>query len=191
MAMKKGTVLTVDSKHAADMINDFFEKYPGLRSYHIYQYAEISDSTFKKIKRGEPAKKELLDKVIKAINDLDSLGSIDEIRQELAVKGCLERHGYNRVKVKPATYQSQDDNRKLQMELGGLCIRYGLSKRDLMKLDQIKKYEKENVLDYVIDHHMTINACEKVYNASTAFDAVSAIKAMKGDQRDKSVTAVK
>lgn len=189
MAMKKGTVLTVDSKHAADMINDFFEKYPGLRSYHIYQYAEISDTTFKKIKRGEPAKKELLDKVIKAINDLDSLGSIDEIRQELAVKGCLERHGYNRVK--PTTYQSQDDNRNLQMELGGICIQYGLSKRDLMKFDQIKKYGKESVLDYLMDHHMTIKACEKVYNASTAFDAVSAIKSMKGNHRDKSVTAVK
>ena len=80
-----------------------------------------------------------------------------------------------------AAFKAQEDNRKLQMELGGLCIQYGLSKRDLMKLDQIKKYEKESILDYVIDHHMTIKACNKVYNASTAFDAVSALRSMKGE----------
>lgn len=188
MAMKKDTVLTVDSKPVADMIDSFLEKYPGLRSYHIFLYAHVSDCTFAKIRKGKPVKQDTLDKVVKTINDLDSLGSIEEIRQELAVKGCFRGNkdgGYR------STAQAQDDNRKLQMELGGICIQYGLSKRDLMKLDQIKKYEKENVLDYLIDHHMTIKACEKVYNVSTAFDAVSAIKSMKGNHRDKSVTAVK
>lgn len=180
MAMKKGTVLTVDSKHAADMINDFLEKYPGLRAYNIYQHAGVSGATYFKIMEGKQATKKVLDKIVKAINDLDSLGSIEEIRQELMVKGNLEQ----------SQNRNPDDNRKLQMELGGLCIQYGLSKRDLMKLDQIKKYEKENILDYVIDHHITMKSCEKIYNVSTTFDAVSAIKAMKGDQRDKSVTAV-
>lgn len=188
MAMKKGTVFTVDSKKTADMINDFLEKYPGLRAYNIYQHAGVSGATYFKIMEGKQATKKVLDKIVKAINDLDSLGSIEEIRQELMVKGNLEM---KEKKIKQSQQnRNPDDNRKLQMELGGICIQYGLSKRDLMKFDQIKKYGKESVLDYLMDHHMTIKACEKVYNASTAFDAVSAIKAMKGDQRDKSVTAV-
>lgn len=174
----KGAVFTVDSKTTADMINDFLEKYPGLRAYNIYQHAGVSGATYFKIMEGKQATKKVLDKIVKAINDLDSLGSIEEIRQELMVKVNLEM---KEKKVKQSQNRNPDDNRKLQMELGGICIQYGLSKRDLMKLDQIKKYEKESILDYVIDHHMTIKACNKVYNASTAFDAVSALRSMKGE----------
>ncbi|MDX8417904.1 hypothetical protein [Absicoccus intestinalis] len=173
----KGAVFTVDSKTTADTINDFLEKYPGLRSYHIFLYAHVSDCTFAKIRKGKPVKKDTLDKVVKTINDLDSLGSIEEIRQELAVKGCLGSVDSRSL----AAFKAQDENRKLQMELGGLCIQYGLSKRDLMNLDQIKKYEKESILDYVINHHMTLKSCEKIYTASTAFDAVSALRSMKGE----------
>lgn len=183
--MKKGTVLTVDSSETADMLYKFTEKYPGLRSYQIANYAGISEATLSNIKARKPVSQSIQDKVIKAVKDLDTIGSFEEIDKELRVKGCL----WSVDSRSWTAFKEQEDNRKLQMELGGLCIQYGLSKRDLMKLDQIKKYEKENVLDYVIDHHMTMGACEKVYNASIAFDAVSAIKRMKGDQRDKSVTA--
>jgi hypothetical protein len=149
-----------------------------LKSYQIANYAGVSEPSLSKIKARKPVSPSIQDKVIKAVKDLDSLGSIEEIRQELAVKGCFRGNkdgGYR------STAQAQDDNRKLQMELGGLCIQYGLSKRDLMKLDQIKKYEKESILDYVIDHHMTMKSCEKIYTASTAFDPVSAIRSMKGE----------
>lgn len=184
MAMKKGTVIVADSSETADMLYKFTEKYPGLRSYQIANYAGISEATLSKIKARKPVSQSIQGKVIKAVNDLDAIGSFEEIYKELRLKGCGSV-GSSSL----AAFKEQEDNRKLQMELGGLCIQYGLSKRDLMKLDQIKKYEKENVLDYVIDHHMTMRSCEKIYNASTAFDAVSAIKRMKGDQRDKSVTA--
>ena len=182
--MKKGTVIVADSSETADMLYKFTEKYPGLRSYQIANYAGISDSTLSKIKARKPVSQSIQDKVTKAVNDLDAIGSFEEIYKELRLKGCLGS-------VSRSAFKEQEDNRKLQMELGGLCIQYGLSKRDLMKLDQIKKYEKENVLDYVIDHHMTMKSCEKIYTASIAFDAVSAIKSMKGNHRDKSVTAVK
>ncbi|WP_317313215.1 hypothetical protein [Absicoccus porci] len=187
MAMKKGTVIVADSSEAADMLYKFTEKYPGLRSSQIANYAGISEATLSKIKARKPVSQSIQDKVIKAVKDLDTIGSFEEIYKELRLKGCLGSVGSSSL----AAFKAQEDNRKLQMELGGICIQYGLSKRDLMKFDQIKKYGKESVLDYLMDHHMTIKACEKVYNASTAFDAVSAIKSMKGNHRDKSVTAVK
>lgn len=183
--VKKGTVISVDSNSTADMVYTLIEKYPGLRSYQIANYAGISEATSSKIKARKPVSQSIQDKVAKAVKDLDAIGSFEEIHKELRLKGCLGSEGSSSL----AAFKAQEDNRKLQMELGGLCIQYGLSKRDLMKLDQVKKYGKESILDYVIEHHMTINACKKIYTASTAFDAVSAIKAMKGDQRDKSVTA--
>lgn len=171
--VKKGTVIVADSSETADMLYKLTDKYPGLRSYQIANYAGISEATSSKIKARKPVSQSIQDKVAKAVKDLDAIGSFEEIHKELRLKGCLGSEGSSSL----AAFKAQEDNRKLQMELGGLCIRYGLSKRDLMKLDQIKKYEKENVLDYVIDHHMTMRSCEKIYNASTAFDPVSAIKA--------------
>ena len=175
--VKKGTVISVDSSSTADMVYTLIEKYPGLRSYQIANYAGISEATLSKIKARKPVSQSIQDKVTKAVKDLDTIGSFEEIYKELRLKGCLGSVGSSSL----AAFKAQEDNRKIQMELGGLCIRYGLSKRDLMKLDQIKKYEKENVLDYVIDHHMTMRSCEKIYNASTAFDAVSALRSMKGE----------
>lgn len=177
MAMKKGTVIVADSSETADMLYKFTEKYPGLRSYQIANYAGISEATLSKIKARKPVSQSIQDKVTKAVNDLDAIGSFEEIYKELRSKGCLGSVGSSSL----AAFKAQDENRKLQMELGGLCIQYGLSKRDLMKLDQIKKYEKESILDYVINHHMTLKSCEKIYTASTAFDAVSALRSMKGE----------
>lgn len=71
-----------------------------------------------------------------------------------------------------------DKNIKLQIELGGLCIQYGISKPDLMRLDSIRKFGKQEILDYVIDHHMTLKSCKKVYEQSKAFDAVNWRKSM-------------
>jgi len=186
MAMKKGTVIVADSSETADMLYKFTEKYPGLRSYQIANYAGISEATLSKIKARKPVSQSIQDKVAKAVKDLDTIGSFEEIYKELRLKGCGCKSLGSVGSSSLAAFKAQEDNRKLQMELGGLCIQYGLSKRDLMKLDQIKKYEKENVLDYVIEHHMTMRSCEKIYNASTAFDAVSAIKAMKGKRRGES-----
>lgn len=177
MAMKKGTVIVADSSETAAMLYKFTEKYPGLRSYQIANYAGISEATLSKIKARKPVSQSIQDKVIKAVKDLDTIGSFEEIYKELRSKGCLGSVGSSSL----AAFKAQDENRKLQMELGGLCIQYGLSKRDLMKLDQIKKYEKESILDYVINHHMTLKSCEKIYTASTAFDAVSALRSMKGE----------
>ncbi len=165
--VKKGTVISVDSNSTADMVYTLIEKYPGLRSYQIANYAGVSDPSLSKIKARKPVSQSIQDKVTKAVKDLDVIGSFEEIYKELRLKGCLGSVDSRSL----AAFKELEDNRKLQMELGGLCIRYGLSKRDLMKLDQIKKYEKENVLDYVIDHHMTMGACEKVFEQSKAFDA--------------------
>lgn len=174
MAMKKGTVIVADSSETADMLYKFTEKYPGLRSYQIANYAGISEATLSKIKARKPVSQSIQDKVIKAVNDLDAIGSFEEIHKELRLKGCLGSVGSSSL----AAFKAQEDNRKLQMELGGLCIQYGLSKRDLMKLDQVKKYGKENILDYVIEHHMTLKSCKKVYEQSKAFDAVNWRKSM-------------
>ena len=179
MAMKKGTVIVTDSSETADMLYKFTEKYPGLRSYQIANYAGISEGILSKIKARKPVSQSIQDKVTKAVKDLDAIGSFEEIYKELRLKGCIRSVGIRSVGSSSlAAFKEQEDNRKLQMELGGLCIRYGLSKRDLMKLDQIKKYEKENVLDYVIDHHMTMKSCEKVFEQSKAFDAIRWKKAL-------------
>lgn len=159
MAMKKGTVIVADSSEKADMLYKFTEKYPGLRSYQIANYAGISEATLSKIKARKPVSQSIQDKVTKAVNDLDD---------ELRLKGCLGSVDSRSL----AAFKAQEDNRKLQMALGGLCIQYGLSKRDLMKLDQVKKYGKESILDYVIEHHMTMKSCEKVFEQSKAFDAI-------------------
>lgn len=71
-----------------------------------------------------------------------------------------------------------DKNIKLQMELGGLCIQYGLAKADLMQMDSIRKFGKQEILDYVIDHHMTMRSCEKVFEQSKAFDAIGGKKVL-------------
>ena len=172
--VKKGTVISVDSSSTADMVYTLIEKYPGLKSYQIANYAGVSVPSLSKIKARKPVSQSTHDKVTKAVNDLDGLGSFEEIRKELRLRGCLGSVDSRSL----AAFKAQDDNRKLQMELGGLCIQYGLSKRDLMKLDQVKKYGKENILDYVIEHHMTLKSCKKVYEQSKAFDAVNWRKSM-------------
>ena len=174
MAMKKGTVIVADSSETADMLYKFTDKYPGLRSYQIANYAGVSEPSLSKIKARKPVSQSIQDKVTKAVKDLDAIGSFEEIHKELRLKGCLGSVDSRSL----AAFKAQDDNRKLQMELGGLCIQYGLSKRDLMKLDQVKKYGKENILDYVIEHHMTLKSCKKVYEQSKAFDAVNWRKSM-------------
>lgn len=163
--VKKGTVISVDSNSTADMVYTLIEKYPGLKLYQIANYAGVSEPSLSKIKARKPVSQSIQDKVTKAVNDLDD---------ELRLKGCLGSAGSRSL----AAFKAQEDNRKLQMELGGLCIQYGLSKRDLMKLDQVKKYGKESILDYVIEHHMTMKSCEKVFEQSKAFDAIGWKKAL-------------
>lgn len=174
MAMKKGTVIVADSSETADMLYKFTDKYPGLRSYQIANYAGISEATLSKIKARKPVSQSIQDKVAKAVKDLDAIGSLEEIYKELRLKGCLGSVDSRSL----AAFKAQDDNRKLQMELGGLCIQYGLSKRDLMQMDSIRKYGKQGIVDYIIEHHMTLKSCKKVYEQSKAFDAVNWRKSM-------------
>ena len=174
MAMKKGTVIVADSRETADMLYKFTEKYPGLRSYQIANYAGISEVTLSKIKARKPVSQSIQGKVIKAVNDLDAIGSFEEIYKELRLKGCLGSADGRSL----AAFKEQEDNRKLQMELGGLCIQYGLAKADLMQMDSIRKYGKQEIVDYIIEHHMTLKSCKKVYEQSRAFDAVNWRKSM-------------
>ncbi len=174
MAMKKGTVIVADSSETADMLYKFTEKYPGLRSYQIANYAGISEATLSKIKARKPVSQSIQGKVIKAVNDLDAIGSFEEIYKELRLKGCLGSVDGRSL----AAFKEQEDNRKLQMELGGLCIQYGLTKADLMQMDSIRKYGKQELVDYIIEHHMTLKSCKKVYESSKAFDAINWRKSM-------------
>lgn len=172
--VKKGTVISVDSNSTADMVYTLIEKYPGLKSYQIANYAGVSDPSLSKIKARKPVSQSIQGKVIKAVNDLDAIGSFEEIYKELRLKGCLGSVDSRSL----AAVKEQEDNRKLQMELGGLCIQYGLSKRDLMRMDSIRKYGKQGIVDYIIEHHMTLKSCKKVYEQSKAFDAVNWRKSM-------------
>lgn len=45
-------------------------------------------------------------------------------------------------------------------------------------LDSIRKFGKQEILDYVIDHHMTMRSCEKVFEQSKAFDAIGGKKVL-------------
>jgi hypothetical protein len=166
--VKKGAVISVDSNSTADMVYTIIEKYPGLKSYQIANYAGVSEPSLSKIKARKPVSQSTQDKVIKAVKDLDTIGSFEEIYKELRLKGCLGSVDSRSL----AAFKEQEDNRKLQMELGGICIQYGLSKRDLMQMDSIRKYGKQEIVDYIIEHHMTLKSCEKVFEQSKAFDAL-------------------
>lgn len=77
--VKKGTVISVDSNSTADMVYTLIEKYPGLKSYQIANYAGVSDPSLSKIKARKPVSQSIRGKVIKAVNDLDAIGSFEEI----------------------------------------------------------------------------------------------------------------
>ena len=156
---------------------EFLEKYPELEEHLLYSYAAISDETYERIKSGKEVKGATRRKFIKAINCLDSLRTIDAI-EEAMYDNLNTRRKMPIGSGAKNKNESQDKNIKRQMELGGLCIQYGISKADLMRLDSIRKFGKQEILDYVIDHHMTMGACEKVFEQSKAFDAIGWKKAL-------------
>lgn len=153
------------------MIYEILEKYPELKERMLYDYAGIAYATYEKIKSGKNVKGTTKRKLIKAINYLDSLRTIDAIEEAM----YANLNTRSRMPIGSGAKnrnESQDKNVKRQMELGGLCIQYGISKADLMRLDSIRKYGKQEIIDYVIDHHLTLKSCKKAYEQSKAFDAI-------------------
>lgn len=164
-----------DKSPEQKVLFEFLAKYPELEEHLLYSYAAISAETYERIKSGKNVKGTTKRKLIKAINYLDSLRTIDAIEEAM----YANLNTRSRMPIGSGAKnrnESQDKNVRRQMELGGLCIQYGISKADLMRLDSIRKYGKQEIIDYVIDyvmdHHMTLKSCKKVYEQSKAFDSI-------------------
>lgn len=158
------------------MIYEILEKYPELKERMLYDYAGIAYATYEKIKKGKSVRPTTVRRLVDAIRHLNSLGSWQAVEDTLY--GDSIARGHMPTGNKSSQNDIQKRNMKRQMELGGLCIQYGLTKADLMQMDSIRKYGKQELVDYIIEHHMTLKSCKKVYEQSKAFDAVNWRKSM-------------
>lgn len=158
------------------MIYEILEKYPELKERMLYDYAGIAYATYEKIKKGKSVRPTTVRRLVDAIRHLNSMGSWQAVEDTLY--GDSIARGHMPAGNKSAQNGAQNRNIKRQMELGGLCIQYGLAKADLMQMDSIRKYGKQEIVDYIIEHHMTLKSCKKVYEQSKAFDAVNWRKSM-------------
>lgn len=158
------------------MIYEILEKYPELKERMLYDYAGIAYATYEKIKKGKSVRPTTVRRLVDAIQHLNSMGSWQAVEDTLY--GDSIARGHMPAGNKSAQNGAQNRNIKRQMELGGLCIQYGLAKADLMQMDSIRKYGKQEIVDYIIEHHMTLKSCKKVYEQSKAFDAVNWRKSM-------------
>lgn len=158
------------------MIYEILEKYPELKERMLYDYAGIAYATYEKIKKGKSVRPTTVRRLVDAIRHLNSMGSWQAVEDTLY--GDSIARGHMPAGNKSAQNGAQNRNIKRQMELGGLCIQYGLIKADLMQMDSIRKYGKQGIVDYIIEHHMTLKSCKKVYEQSKAFDAVNWRKSM-------------
>lgn len=158
------------------MIYEILEKYPELKERMLYDYAGIAYATYEKIKKGKSVRPTTVRRLVDAIRHLNSMGSWQAVEDTLY--GDSIARGHMPAGNKSAQNGAQNRNIKRQMELGGLCIQYGLTKADLMQMDSIRKYGKQEIVDYIIEHHMTLKSCKKVYEQSKAFDAVNWRKSM-------------
>lgn len=158
------------------MIYEILEKYPELKERMLYDYAGIAYATYEKIKKGKSVRPTTVRRLVDAIRHLNSMGSWQAVEDTLY--GDSIARGHMPTGNKSAQNGAQNRNIKRQMELGGLCIQYGLTKADLMQMDSIRKYGKQEIVDYIIEHHMSLKSCKKVYEQSKAFDAVNWRKSM-------------
>lgn len=152
------------------MIYEILEKYPELKERMLYDYAGIAYATYEKIKKGKSVRPTTVRRLVDAIRHLNSMGSWQAVEDTLY--GDSIARGHMPAGNKSAQNGAQNRNIKRQMELGGLCIQYGFAKADLMQMDSIRKYGKQEIVDYIIEHHMTLKSCKKVYEQSKAFDAL-------------------
>lgn len=158
------------------MIYEILEKYPELKERMLYDYAGIAYATYEKIKKGKSVRPTTVRRLVDAIRHLNNMGSWQAVEDTLY--GDSIARGHMPAGNKSAQNGAQNRNIKRQMELGGLCIQYGLAKADLMQMDSIRKYGKQEIVDYIIEHHMTLKSCKKVYEQSKAFDAIGWNKAI-------------
>lgn len=54
-------------------------------------------------------------------------------------------------------------------KLGIMCVQNDISESDLDIISRIKRYGKEDILSYIIDHSMSIKDCEEVYKKYRLF----------------------
>lgn len=54
-------------------------------------------------------------------------------------------------------------------KLGIMCVQNDISESDLDIISRIKRYGKEDILSYVVDHCMNIKDCEEVYQKHRLF----------------------
>ncbi len=73
----------------------------------------------------------------------------------------------NECKVKK--YKKALDTQSKVQKLGILCVQNGITEFELDLISRIKRYGKEDILSYIIDHSMSIKDCEEVYKKYRLF----------------------
>lgn len=53
---------------------------------------------------------------------------------------------------------------QLTQKLGQLCIKYGLNESDIFLINDVKKYGKTELVEYVIDHAISLKQLEELAN---------------------------
>ena len=66
-------------------------------------------------------------------------------------------------------YKNALDTQSKVQKLGILCVQNGITEFELDMISRIKRYGKEEVLAYVVDHSMNIKDCEEVYQKHKLF----------------------
>lgn len=54
-------------------------------------------------------------------------------------------------------------------KLGISCFQNGLTEADIERAIRIKRYGKEKIVEYALDHAMSLKDCEKVYQMYKVF----------------------
>lgn len=73
----------------------------------------------------------------------------------------------NECKMKK--YKKALDTQGKVQKLGILCVQNGITEFELDLISRIKRYGKEDILAYVVDHCMNIKDCEEVYQKHRLF----------------------
>ncbi|MGN8807784.1 hypothetical protein ACTNED_00730 [Absicoccus porci] len=70
----------------------------------------------------------------------------------------------------PIKYDTAMATQKKVKKLGILCTQNDISESDIERMTRIKRFGKEAILDFVLDHGMKLKDCEEVFRRYDVLD---------------------
>lgn len=65
--------------------------------------------------------------------------------------------------------KSAVDSKNRIKKLGVYCVQNDISEKEIERETRIKRFGKEEIIDYVLDHAMNLKQCEEVYKKHKIF----------------------